>query len=119
MISCYVLGVSVAAACMLTSHYLGSHVPDAVGSLIIASLLGSVASFMIYTNSAALGKHKHPRKGSTACVLLILVLTQHSHCLFSHSLPVKAVFRDILVQIRILGSVPLTYGSESCFFVSG
>jgi hypothetical protein len=42
---------------MLTSHYLGSHVPDAVGSLIIASLLGSVASFMIYTNSAALGKH--------------------------------------------------------------
>jgi hypothetical protein len=51
------VGVSVAAACMLTSHYLGSHVPDAVGSLIIASLLGSVASFMIYTNSAALGKH--------------------------------------------------------------
>jgi zinc transporter 9 len=49
-----VIGVSVAAGCMSLSHYTGSHIPDAVGSLVIASLLGSVASFMIYSNSGAL-----------------------------------------------------------------
>ena len=39
---------------MSLSHYTGSHIPDAVGSLAIGGLLGSVASFMIYTNSGAL-----------------------------------------------------------------
>jgi hypothetical protein len=53
---CLLIGVCVAAASMGLSHYMGSHVPDALGSLVIASLLGSVASFMIYTNSGALGK---------------------------------------------------------------
>ncbi|KAL1122476.1 hypothetical protein AAG570_002807 [Ranatra chinensis] len=49
-----VLGVGVAASCMaLTSHY-GSHIPDAVGSLVIGGILGAVASFIIYTNVAAL-----------------------------------------------------------------
>ena len=37
----------------LSLHW-SSHVPDAVGSIVIGGLLGSVASFMIYTNSAAL-----------------------------------------------------------------
>ena len=46
-----VAGVVVAGGCMGLSQYTGSHVPDACGSLVIASLLGSVASFMIYTNS--------------------------------------------------------------------
>ena len=36
------------------SLHLGSHIPDAVGSIVIGGLLGSVASFMIYTNSNAL-----------------------------------------------------------------
>jgi len=49
-----VAGVVVAGGCMGLSQYTGSHVPDACGSLVIASLLGSVASFMIYTNSQAL-----------------------------------------------------------------
>merc|ERR1719260_677844 len=39
---------------MSLSHYTGSHIPDAVGSLAIGGLLGSVATFMIYTNSGAL-----------------------------------------------------------------
>ncbi|XP_023336602.1 zinc transporter 9, partial [Eurytemora carolleeae] len=46
--------VMVAGGCMSLSYYTGSHIPDAVGSLVIASLLGSVASFMIYSNSGAL-----------------------------------------------------------------
>jgi len=49
-----VTGVVVASGCMWLSHYSGSHLPDAIGSLIIASLLGSVATFMIYSNSQAL-----------------------------------------------------------------
>jgi len=49
-----VTGVVVASGCMWLSHSSGSHLPDAVGSLIIASLLASVATFMIYSNSQAL-----------------------------------------------------------------
>jgi len=49
-----VIGVTVAGGCMSLAHYTGSPIYDAAGSLVIASLLGSVASFMIYTNSNAL-----------------------------------------------------------------
>jgi len=49
-----VLGVGVAASCMGFTYYSGSPTADAVGSLVIGGLLGSVASFMIHTNSAAL-----------------------------------------------------------------
>jgi len=49
-----VAGVVIAGGCMSLSHYTGSHIPDAMGSLAIGGLLGSVASFMIYTNSGAL-----------------------------------------------------------------
>lgn len=49
-----VTGVAVAASCMGITYYSGSPVADAVGSLVIGGLLGSVATFMIYTNSAAL-----------------------------------------------------------------
>jgi zinc transporter 9 len=49
-----VFGVVVAGACMgLTVHY-GSPIPDAVGSLLVGGILGGVASFLIYTNVAAL-----------------------------------------------------------------
>lgn len=49
-----VIGVGVASVCMgLTAHF-GSPVPDAVGSLLIGGILGGVASFLIYTNVAAL-----------------------------------------------------------------
>lgn len=49
-----VLGLTIAASCISLSHYTGSSLPDAVGSLLIGSLLGGVASFIIYTNTLAL-----------------------------------------------------------------
>lgn len=49
-----VLGVGIAATCMGLSSYMGSPVYDAVGSILVGGLLGTVASFIIYTNSAAL-----------------------------------------------------------------
>ncbi len=49
-----VVGVVIAGGSMALSLHLGSHIPDALGSIVIGGLLGSVASFMIYTNSAAL-----------------------------------------------------------------
>lgn len=49
-----VTSVAVAATCMSLSSITGSHVPDAVGSLLIGGILGAVASFIIYTNVAAL-----------------------------------------------------------------
>lgn len=49
-----VLGVSVAALCMGLSTMYNSHVPDAIGSFLVGGLLGAVASFIIYTNVAAL-----------------------------------------------------------------
>uniref|UniRef100_A0A915IPZ3 Zinc transporter 9 n=1 Tax=Romanomermis culicivorax TaxID=13658 RepID=A0A915IPZ3_ROMCU len=49
-----VLGVSIAAISLALSQILNSHVPDAIGSIAIGGLLGVVASFIIYTNSAHL-----------------------------------------------------------------
>lgn len=49
-----VLSVGLAATCMGMSTMLNSPIPDAVGSLLVGCLLGCVASFIIYTNVAAL-----------------------------------------------------------------
>lgn len=49
-----VVGVSVAAGCLGISSFFNSSIPDAVGSLIVGGILGTVASFIIYTNVAAL-----------------------------------------------------------------
>lgn len=49
-----VMGVAVCSTCMGLTHYYGSHIPDAVGSLLVGGLLGGVASFIIYTNVAGL-----------------------------------------------------------------
>lgn len=49
-----VLGVMVAGSCMAAATHLNSPIPDAVGSLLIGVVLGAVASFIIYSNSAAL-----------------------------------------------------------------
>ncbi|CAG2068560.1 unnamed protein product, partial [Timema podura] len=49
-----VIGVGVAATCMGLTSYLGSPIPDAMGSLLVGGVLGGVASFIIYTNVAAL-----------------------------------------------------------------
>ncbi|CAF3530781.1 unnamed protein product [Rotaria sp. Silwood1] len=58
-----VLGVCVAATAMGLSLYLHSPIPDAIGSLIIGCILGGVASFIIYSNTAALvGRSIHPNQ---------------------------------------------------------
>ena len=49
-----VLGVTLAATCMGLTSYLGNPMFDAIGSLLVGGLLGGVASFIIYTNVAAL-----------------------------------------------------------------
>jgi len=49
-----VIGVILAGGCMGISSLTNSPVPDAVGSLLVGCILGSVASFIIYTNVAAL-----------------------------------------------------------------
>mgnify|MGYP003385511170 CR=1 FL=1 len=49
-----VLGVCVAGTAMSLSIYLQSPIPDAIGSLVIGGILGAVASFIIYSNTAAL-----------------------------------------------------------------
>ena len=49
-----VLGVTVAATCMGLTSYLDNPMFDAIGSLLVGGLLGAVASFIIYTNVAAL-----------------------------------------------------------------
>lgn len=49
-----VAGVSVAAGCMALSQYMDNALPDAVGSILVGTLLGGVASFIILTNVNAL-----------------------------------------------------------------
>jgi zinc transporter 9 len=49
-----VIGVVIAGSCMGLTTYFNTHIYDAAGSLVIGSLLGAVASFIIYTNSGAL-----------------------------------------------------------------
>lgn len=49
-----VVGVAVAAVCMGLSSVMQTPVPDAIGSLLVGGILGSVASFIIYSNVAAL-----------------------------------------------------------------
>lgn len=52
--NCQVLGVVVAAGCMGLTSYLQNPMFDAIGSLLVGGLLGGVASFIIYSNVAAL-----------------------------------------------------------------
>lgn len=49
-----VTGVAVASSCMYMSYVSHTHIPDAVGSLIIGSILAGVSAFIIKTNSNAL-----------------------------------------------------------------
>ena len=44
------------------SVYYDSHVPDAIGSLLVGGLLAGVASFIIYTNAAALVGRSIPQE---------------------------------------------------------
>lgn len=49
-----VVGVAVAATCMGIASAINSPIPDALGSILVGCILGTVASFIIYTNVAAL-----------------------------------------------------------------
>lgn len=49
-----VAGVVVAASCMALSQWTGSPLYDACGCLLVGSLLGGVASFIILSNVGAL-----------------------------------------------------------------
>ncbi|GIY11571.1 zinc transporter 9 [Caerostris darwini] len=49
-----VFGIFIAATCMGLTSYTGLPIYDAVGSLAVGGVLGAVASFIIYTNTAAL-----------------------------------------------------------------
>ncbi|XP_049779099.1 zinc transporter 9 isoform X1 [Schistocerca cancellata] len=57
-----VLGVGVAGACMGLSVLYNSPIPDAVGSLLVGGILGGVASFLIYSNVAALVGRSIPQE---------------------------------------------------------
>lgn len=47
-------GVAVAAGCMGLAAHFGNPLYDAVGSLLVGTLLSSVAAFIVYSNAAAL-----------------------------------------------------------------
>jgi len=47
-------GVAIAGTCMTLSHVMSNHIPDAVGSLVVGSILAGVSLFIIKTNSNAL-----------------------------------------------------------------
>ncbi|GBO43955.1 Zinc transporter 9, partial [Araneus ventricosus] len=49
-----VFGICIAAGCMSLTSYTGLPIYDSIGSLAIGGVLGAVASFIIYTNTAAL-----------------------------------------------------------------
>lgn len=56
-----VMGIGIAATCMGLSNYYNTHVFDAFGSLVIGSLLGAVATFIIKKNTVALVGKSIPR----------------------------------------------------------
>lgn len=49
-----VLSVLVAGSCMGLTVYTGSHIPDAIGSLLVGGILGCVAYFIVSSNIEAL-----------------------------------------------------------------
>lgn len=48
------LGLVCAATCMGLTSYLENPMFDAIGSLLVGGLLGSIAGFIIHTNATAL-----------------------------------------------------------------
>lgn len=56
------LSVLVTASCISITVLTESHIPDAIGSLLVGGILGAVASFIIYTNVTALVGKSIPRQ---------------------------------------------------------
>ncbi|OWR53144.1 Zinc transporter 9 [Danaus plexippus plexippus] len=57
-----VAGVVVAGTCMAIAQYTGSPLPDAIGCLLVGTLLGGVASFIILSNVGALVGRSIPQE---------------------------------------------------------
>ncbi|XP_063374634.1 proton-coupled zinc antiporter SLC30A9, mitochondrial [Cydia amplana] len=57
-----VAGVVVAASCMAISQYTGNPLADAVGSILVGTILGGVASFIILSNVGALVGRSIPQE---------------------------------------------------------
>ncbi|XP_013175437.1 PREDICTED: zinc transporter 9 [Papilio xuthus] len=57
-----VAGVVVAASCMAVSQYTGNPLFDAVGSILVGTILGGVASFIILSNVGALVGRSIPQE---------------------------------------------------------
>ncbi|KAJ0179371.1 hypothetical protein K1T71_005083 [Dendrolimus kikuchii] len=57
-----VAGVIIAASCMAISQYTGNPLPDAIGSILVGTLLGGVASFIILSNVGALVGRSIPQE---------------------------------------------------------
>ncbi|XP_067944192.1 proton-coupled zinc antiporter SLC30A9, mitochondrial-like [Watersipora subatra] len=60
-----VTGVTVAGTCMYLSYVTSNHIPDAIGSIIIGSLLASISLYIIKTNSNALIGRSIPEMSKT------------------------------------------------------
>ncbi|KAG8039626.1 hypothetical protein G9C98_000355 [Cotesia typhae] len=57
-----VIGIGLAGCSMGLTSYLGNPIYDAIGSLLVGGLLGGVATFIIYTNVAALVGRSIPQE---------------------------------------------------------
>ncbi|XP_026747209.1 zinc transporter 9 [Trichoplusia ni] len=57
-----VAGVVMASGCMAISQYTGNPIFDALGSILVGTLLGGVASFIILTNVGALVGRSIPQE---------------------------------------------------------
>ncbi|ESN90021.1 hypothetical protein HELRODRAFT_116663 [Helobdella robusta] len=66
--SAAVLGIIIAGTCISITQITGHYLADAIGSLLIGTLLGGVASFIIYTNTAALVGKSIPAERRQALV---------------------------------------------------
>lgn len=49
-----VAGLVIAGSCMALAQYTGNSLADAIGCILVGTLLGGVASFIIFSNVGAL-----------------------------------------------------------------
>ncbi|XP_026326459.1 zinc transporter 9 isoform X2 [Hyposmocoma kahamanoa] len=57
-----VAGLVIAGSCMALAQYTGNSLPDAVGCILVGTLLGGVASFIIFSNVGALVGRSIPQE---------------------------------------------------------
>lgn len=76
-----VMGVTIAGSCMALAKLTDNSMYDACGALLVGTLLGAVASFIIYTNVAALvGRsipHEHLERINTVLESDVMIRAIH------------------------------------------